>query len=316
MGWIFLLSAGLLLFLFSIKLLSGPMELLGKTGLQARLSSAGSRPVWGLLWGAAGAVLLQSSSAFSVLLVGLSGAGVLSPEAAAVLLMGANVGTTLTPWLFGLLGLSQTIPLEYLCPLLALLGLGLLFCGRNGFWGKSLIGLSLLLFGMKLMQAAALDIPGLSKLLPTGAHPIRGLLMGTAVTAVLQSSSAAIVMLQALCAAKTLTIGGVIPLLIGLNLGTCVTALLASASAGRNARQAAAIHVRFNAIGGLIWLTALALCAPFQFLQQPATAVSIAVLHSLFNLSTAVILLPLRRYWVHSPSPKRTALLPRRRFLP
>lgn len=313
MAWMLPLCSGLLLFLFSVKLLSGPMEFFGKTGLQTRLSTAESKPVRGLFWGAAGAVLLQSSSAFSVLLVGLSGAGALSPEAAAVLLMGANVGTTLTPWLFGLLGLSETIPLEYLCPLLALLGL--LLWGRNGFFGKTLIGLSLLLFGMKLMQSAALGIPGLSGLLPTGAHPIKGLLMGTAVTSVLQSSSAAVGMLQALCAAGKLTIGGAIPLLIGLNLGTCVTALLAALSAGWDARRVAAIHVRFNAIGGLIWLTALTLCSPLPILQKNATALSIAVLHSLFNLSTAMVLLPLRRYWI-TPISKQSPHLHRSNMLP
>lgn len=313
MAWIFPLCGGLMLFLFSVRLLSGPMEVWSKTGLQARLSMAANKAIQGLFWGAVGAVLLQSSSAFSVLLVGLSAAGALSPEAAAVLLMGANVGTTLTPWLFGLLGLSHTIPMEYLCPLLALLGL--LLWSRNGSFGKALIGISLLLFGMKLMQTAALDIPGLSNLLPAGAHPIWGLIMGTAVTAVLQSSAAAVGMLQALCATGDLTVGGAIPLLIGLNLGTCVTALLAALSAGRDARQVAALHVRFNVIGGVIWLTALALCAPLPILQIPATAVSIAILHSLFNLSTAVILLPLRRYWV-SPFSNHAECLRRSNILP
>ena len=217
-----------------------------------------------------------------------------------MLLMGANVGTTLSPWVLGLLGLSHGKTLlqpEYLCPLLLLLGLGFLLSKRKRT-GQLLLGLGLLLWGMHLMQRAALYFSWLPQLSPAAAHPLRGVLMGTIVTGIVQSSAGAVGMLQALCTSGKFTVGGVIPLLIGLNLGTCVTAMLASLGGTPNARRVAVIHISFNALGGLIWLAALWPFSYHELLCQPATPVSIAVLHSLFNLSTAAILLPLRTYLV------------------
>lgn len=299
------LCGGLGVFLLGMKILSHSLHDFAGTAIRSRLSDAASYPIRGLFYGAVVTAILQSSSALTVFLVGLTGAGIMSLESAAVLLMGANVGTTLSPWVLGLLGLSHSTPLlrpEYICPLLALLGMGFCVSKRKRRLGQLLLGMSLLLWGMKLMQKAALYMPGLPQLSPTASHPLQGVLMGTVVTGILQSSAGAVGMLQALCLSGELTIGGVIPLLIGLNLGTCVTALLASLGGNFNARRVAVIHISFNALGGIVWLTALWGCSYFKLLCQPASPISVAVLHSLFNLSTAAILLPLRTYLVHLAS--------------
>lgn len=290
------LGGGLGIFLLGMQLLSAPLQSMAGTRLQAHLSNAARHPIQGLLSGAVATAILQSSSTLTVFLVGLTGAGTLSLNAAAVLLMGANVGTTLSPWLLGTLGLSQTPLLrpEYLLP--ALLALSLLLFLRNRKLGQELLGLILLLLGMTLMQHAAVYLPRLSSLSATPLHPLRGVLAGTVVTAILQSSAGAVGMLQAL--SEQLSLSSVIPLLIGLNLGTCVTALLASLGSGPNARRVAVIHISFNALGGLIWLTAMQIFPLRHTLCQPASPVSVAALHSLFNLSTTIILLPLRNYLV------------------
>ena len=318
---LFMLSIGLAIFLLGMKLLSSALQTLAGGNLHARLSRAAGHPVQGVCVGAAMTAVLQSSSALTVFLVGLTGAGALSLEAAAVLLMGANIGTTLSPWVLGLLGLSPRESLlrpELLCPLLALWGLILLPAKRTQLPGRGLLGLSLLLWGMHLMQGAALLMPRLTQLSPDAAHPFRGVLMGTVATGILQSSAGAVGLLQALCASGTLPLGSVIPLLIGLNLGTCVTALLASLGAGADARRVAVIHISFNALGGIIWLAGMTLFSGSGLLCQPSSPVSVAVIHSLFNLSTTAILLPLRRYLVRlavlcvpgRTTPQKTAPLP------
>ena len=298
---LFLLCCGLLLFLLGMKALSAPLKSMEHTRLLSRLSAADRQPIRGVCCGAAATALLQSSSALTVFLVGLTGAGALSLEAAAVLLMGANVGTTLSPWVLGLLGLSHHQSIlrpEFLCPLLALLSLGTYAAGKGRLLSRGLMGLSLLLFGMDLMQRAARFLPQLAHLAPVSAHPLRGILTGTVATGILQSSAGAIGLLQALCVSGTWQLIEVIPLLIGLNLGTCVTALLASLGAGTDARRVAVIHISFNALGGLLWLAILGICARSSILCQPASPVSVALFHSLFNLSTATLLLPLRKYLV------------------
>lgn len=295
------LGGGLLIFLLGVQVLSGPLRAMAETRLLARLEHAARRPIQGLLYGAAVTAVLQSSSALTVFLVGLTGAGAMSLEAATVLLMGANVGTTLSPWLLGLSGLFEGPALlrpEVLCPLLALGGVVLSAKPKRHGLGRLLLGLSLLLGGMQLMQRAAEHLPALTRLSPGADHPLRGVLMGTVATGILQSSAGAVGMLQALCTSGALTLGGIIPLLIGLNLGTCVTALLASLGAGPEARRVAVVHVGFNALGGMGWLLPLYGFGCADLLCQPATPISVAVLHSLFNLSTAAVLLPLRRYLV------------------
>lgn len=298
---LFFLCTGLFLFLLGMKFLSAPLRSAAGTRLLARLSGAAKHPIRGLCLSTVVTVLLQSSSALTVFLVGLTGSGALSLEAAAVLLMGANIGTTLSPWVLGLLGLSHHqffLRPELLCPLLALLGLGTYAAGKRPVLCRGLLGLSLLLFGMNLMQRAAEFLPQLSQLTPFAAHPLRGVLAGTVATGILQSSAGAVGLLQALCVSGEIPLRDVIPLLIGLNLGTCVTALLAALGAGTDARRVAVIHISFNALGGLIWLAGLGLFFRSILLCQPASPVSVAVVHSLFNLSTAAILLPLRRYLV------------------
>lgn len=297
-----LLCIGLLIFLLGMKTLSTPLQTLARNELPTRLSRAAHHPIQGVCWGAAVTAVLQSSSALTVFLVGLTGAGALSLEAAAVLLMGANIGTTLTPWFLGLLGLSSHgsfLHPEFLCPLLVLLGFAFLFSKRIRAIGRGLLGLGLLLWGMHLMQRAAILMPQLTVLSPSSsAHPLRGVLAGTVATGILQSSAGAVGLLQALCVSEEWTLGGVIPLLIGLNLGTCVTALLASLGAGTNARRVAVIHISFNALGGLIWLACIQLFSRSDLLCQPSSPVDVAVVHSMFNLSTTAILLPLRQYLV------------------
>lgn len=280
------LGAGLALFLWGMELLCAGLKQLSGGRLRTFIGqSAHTAPTF--LSGLAGAVLLQSSSAAVVMAVGLADSGLLALPQAAAFIMGANLGTTLTPWLL--------LPGVFSGPLVAMpLGLGLLF--RHHPAGKALAGLSLLLTGMSAMTAALAPLgrsPRAAALLAV-CTPATGLAAGLFLTGVMQSSAAGVAMLAALSRGGGLPLGRALPILMGFNIGTCSTALLASIRGGVTARRAAVIHLYFNLGGtavGLLLLPAAAELAP-EFLSRSITPAGIALAHTAFNLLAAALWLP------------------------
>ncbi|MDO4286600.1 MAG: Na/Pi symporter [Eubacteriales bacterium] len=294
------LVGAIALFLFGMELLRGGLCRLSQKRLQPLLMQA-TKSIWqSVLLGAAVTAFIQSSSAVTIIIVGLVAGRVIALEQAAGLIAGANLGTCTTAFLvhFGLCteepALFQGIhPVLLLCVLLPLL-----LYRRCPPLLSVCAGLVALLAGMARMQDALAPLTGtpqLAALLSTWDSPISGLLAGTAVTAILQSSSACIAMLQTLSGSGMLSIGCVLPVILGQNIGTCVTALLAAVHAGREARQAAWLHLLFNLLGAVVVLPMRQVCCllfPYV-MAQPADSLTIAWLHLLCNLAAVAVFVPL-----------------------
>lgn len=288
---------GLALFLFGLGLLSRGLSALAGGRLRAGLARAAGRPARGFLLGLAATAAVQSSSAVVVMTVGLVKSGLLGLYQAAGVIFGANVGTTATAWLL-LVGHSAPMPGLSASLAAALGALCFLWPGpharRQG--GLALLGLGLLMSGMNAVSAALAPLghqPWFAGMMASP-HPLVGLAAGAALTAVIQSSSAGIGILQALADTGALTWGGAVPIILGQNIGTCVTALAAGLAAGREGLRVALVHLGFNLIGtavwGAVWLGAVRLWPGLAAL--PIGAGGIAAAHSLFNLATAGLLLP------------------------
>ena len=286
---------GLALFLYGMHLLGEGLAKLSGGRLEAVLAKMTDKPLKGVLLGAA------------VMVVGFVNSGIMQLKQAVGIIMGANVGTTVTSWILSLAGLESSNVLirmlkpENFAPLLAMAGVVFLVFGkaeRKKVVGSILFGFAVLMMGMDMMSAAVKplkDVPEFTGLLVAFSHPVVGMLVGTVLTAVIQSSSASVGILQALCATGAVPYSAVLPIIMGQNIGTCVTALLSSVGASVNAKRAAFIHLYFNLIGTAVFMAGFYLVhyfIPFGFLEQPATAVGIAFAHSCFNLFSTIILLP------------------------
>lgn len=300
------LLGGLSLFLFGISLSGAALERRAGPALQRRLSRVAAAPLGGFLTGLSVTALMQSSTAVTVMTVSFTGAGVLTLRQAIHIILGANVGTTVTPWLVSLSILDAQSPLlrllspAVLTPLSALAGIVLYLrrTPRRRDAGQLLLGFAIMMTGMQLMLDAAGvlgDLPFFCNLLLACSSPLTGLLAGALLTAVLQSSSASVGILQALAATGQLPLGAAIPIVLGQNIGTCLTALISSAAAGRSARRAALIHLCVNLFGSVLALALLAILKlfhPLPFLDAAAGAPSIAAAHTLFNLFCTAVFLP------------------------
>lgn len=301
------LCQGLAFFLYGMMTLSAALKRMAGGYLEHTLKRVASSRVQGILLGAGMTVLLQSSSALTVMLVSLVDSGIMELRQTIGVIMGSNVGTTLTTWLFALPGLKNSSVTQVLfkpqnlSPLLALTGVFLAAAARHPRWqntGHMLAGFSILLCGMELMTRAAAPLADSSLWYQWTAvlrAPIPGLLIGTVVTAVIQSSAASIGMLQALALAQPVSYAVAIPIIMGQNIGTCATALISSLGASRRARQVAVLHVSFNLIGALFGLLLLSGADQFlhvSFLNSPISPAGIALCHTLFNIVTTLLLLP------------------------
>jgi len=275
--------------------------------LSGVLSRFSRTPLRGLLLGTLVTAAVQSSSATTVMVVGFVNSGLMPLENAAGVIIGANLGTTATAWLLSLSGATGGVPLlqflkpSTLAPLLALVGVILIFAARGKekrrALGTVLFGFGLLFAGLEQMSDAVAplaDSPRFAELFLLFKNPIAGLLLGAILTAVMQSSSASVGVLQALCATGAVTLGSVVPIVMGQNIGTCVTALLSGVGANRNARRAALLHLYFNTIGAIVLLGVFYLFLWLGIVQgtKTASAGTVAVVHTLFNLAAASILLP------------------------
>ena len=304
---LFTLCGGLAFFLYGMYVMSKSLEKMAGGRLERLLKRMTSTPIKSLLLGAGITIAIQSSSAMTVMLVGLVNSGVMELGQTIGVIMGSNIGTTLTAWLLSLTGIeSESFFVNFLkpknfSPLLALAGI-LLIMGskkqRRRDVGRVMMGFSILMYGMELMSGAVAplaDMPEFTDLMTAFTNPLLGVLVGAAFTGIIQSSAASVGILQALAMTGSVTYGMAIPIIMGQNIGTCVTALISSIGVSRNAKRVSVIHISFNLIGttvGLIILCGGNALFGFPFLSNSVNAVGIALCHTIFNVCTTILLLP------------------------
>ena len=303
---VFSLLGGLALFLFGMDIMGKALEKQAGGQLQKILSKLTDSPLKGFFLGLCVTAIIQSSSATTVMVVGFVNSGIMELHQAIGVIMGSNVGTTVTSWILSLSGLqgdsfliNMLKPTSF-SPVLAFIGI-LLYMGksekRRGV-GTILIGFAVLMTGMTAMSNAVLPLQNeawFTNLFIRFSNPLLGVLVGAVVTGIIQSSSASVGILQALSATGVITYGSAIPIIMGQNIGTCVTALISSVGANKNARRAAMVHLYFNIIGVTLFLAVFYganLLLDFAFVNETVTAWGIAVVHSIFNLTATAVLLP------------------------
>lgn len=301
------LFGGLALFLYGMSVMSSGLEKLASGKLETILYEMTSSKVKSLMLGAGVTSLIQSSSAVTVMLVGLVNSGIMSTEQTVGAIMGSNIGTTITAWVLSLIGISsdnimiKLIKPESFSPIIALIGVIFFMTSKSNRKkdsGLVMVGFAVLMYGMSFMSQSMeplQDSPKFTGILTALNNPILGVLAGLFITAIIQSSSASIGILQAISMTGGLTYGMAIPIIMGQNIGTCVTSLLSSIGVNRNAKRVAAIHISFNVIGTIIFMTIFYIAhylVDFAFIDKTVLPVNIAVVHSLFNILTTLILYP------------------------
>ncbi len=299
---------GLCLFLFGMNIMGMALERRAGSKLEGVLAKLTSGKLAGILTGIGVTAVIQSSSATTVMVVGFVNSGLMSLKQAINVIMGANIGTTVTAWILSLGGIDsgnvfvRLLKPSSFTPVLALIGIILyMFCksSKKKEVGTIFLGFAVLMFGMETMTGAVeglAKIEGFKNLFIMFKNPILGVLAGAVLTAVIQSSSASVGILQALAATGAVSYGAAVPIIMGQNIGTCITTILSSFGTNRNAKRAALVHLSFNIIGTVVWLTAFSVVnivfAPTLF-DQSASLSGIAVVHSMFNIACTLLLLPM-----------------------
>ena len=298
---------GLAMFIYGMQQMGHGLEKLGGGRLSAMLEKLTGSRLKGVLLGAGVTAIIQSSSATTVTIVGFVNSGIMELYQATPVIMGANIGTTMTSWLLSLTGiegdnliLGLLKPASF-TPVLALVGVILMMFSqksRRQELGGILMGFAVLMFGMEQMSGAVKPLanePGFTNILLMFDNPLFGILAGTLLTAVIQSSSASVGILQALSMTGAISWGMAVPIILGQNIGTCVTALLSGIGTNKNAKRAAMVHLYFNVIGAalmmLVYLT-VRVCVGAEAFARPITIGGIAVVHTVFNLFTTLVLIP------------------------
>ena len=302
------LIGGLSLFLFGMDQMGSALERRAGEGLKNMLGRLTSGKAMGFLTGLLVTAVIQSSSATTVMVVGFVNSGLMSLRQAINVIMGANVGTTVTAWIFSLTGIEsgnlfvQLLKPTSFTPVLALIGVICLMTGKNGKrkdTGMILLGFAVLMFGMDTMSGAVAglrEVPQFREILLMFTNPVLGVVAGALLTAIIQSSSASVGILQALASTGQVTYGAAIPIIMGQNIGTCVTAMLSSVGTNRNARRTALVHLSFNVVGTVVWLAVFQVVKALitlPLLDSAIDQLGIAVVHSVFNVACTVLLLPL-----------------------
>ena len=298
---------GLALFLFGMDFMGVNLSKASGGKLEYILEKLTSNPLKAVALGAGVTAVIQSSSATTVMVVGFVNSGIMKLSQATGIIMGANIGTTITSWMLSLTGIQgDSIWLKMLkpssfAPILALIGI-IMYMFMNSekkkYIGGILIGFAILMSGMETMSGAVkplADVPEFTGILTMFSNPILGMLAGAVLTGIIQSSSASVGILQALCATGAVSYATAIPIIMGQNIGTCVTALISSIGASKNAKRAACIHLYFNIIGTVIFMVvfySINAFVPFAFLGDAASPAGIAVVHSCFNIAATCLLLP------------------------
>lgn len=307
------LLGGLALFLYGMNVMGDGLKKLSGGKLETILQKLTSSPLKGVALGLAVTAVIQSSSATTVMVVGFVNSGIMELTQAVGVIMGANIGTTVTSWLLSMTGiqgeslLMQLLKPSSFSPVLAFIGIILImFCKKEkkNDLGTILLGFAILMSGMMSMSAAVeplADVPEFANLMTMFSNPILGLLAGTILTAVIQSSSASVGILQALCATGTIKYSVALPVIMGQNIGTCITAILSSVGANRNSKRTALIHLFFNLIGTSVFMIVFYtsnVFVDYAFLDEAANETGIAIIHSCFNIGATILLLPFNKMLV------------------
>ena len=299
---------GLALFLYGMNTMGDGLVMLSGGKLEQVLERLTKKRIMARILGALVTAVIQSSSATTVMVVGFVNSGIMKLTQAVGIIMGANIGTTITSWILSLTGISsgnvfiKLLKPSSFSPVLAAIGIICMMTGKDGSRKKTigsiLLGFAVLMFGMETMSGAVSplkDNPTFTGMLTAFSNPILGMAAGAVLTAVIQSSSASVGILQALCMSGAVTYGTALPIIMGQNIGTCVTALISSIGASKNAKRAAFIHLYFNLIGTILFMAVFYFInhfVNFAFLSNTAGAAGIAVIHSLFNIGCAIVLFP------------------------
>ncbi|MBR5560203.1 MAG: Na/Pi cotransporter family protein [Clostridia bacterium] len=304
---------GLALFLYGMHTMGEGLTRTSGGKLESILEKLTKNTILGVLLGALVTAVIQSSSATTVMVVGFVNSGIMKLGQAASVIMGANVGTTITSWILSLTGLEGGSVLVKLfkpssfTPIMAIIGVAFIMFSKKEkkqSVGQILVGFTVLMCGMDMMSAAVkplANVPEFTNILLMFTNPILGMIAGMVLTAVIQSSSASVGILQALCVTGAVRYSAALPIIMGQNIGTCVTALLSSIGATKNARRAALIHLYFNLIGTILFMVvfyAINMVFPFAFLADSANAAGIAVIHTTFNVTATLVLLPFNQMLV------------------
>lgn len=298
---------GLCLFLFGMNIMGQALERRAGSRLRTTLGKMTGKTMTGFLTGLVVTAVIQSSSATTVMVVGFVNSGLMTLKQAIGVIMGANIGTTVTAWLLSLGGISgdavwvQLLKPTSFTPVLALIGIIMYMFSkdsRKNDTGMIMLGFATLMFGMDTMSGAVSglrEVPAFRQLFVAFTNPLLGVLAGAALTAIIQSSSASVGILQALALSGQVSYAAAIPIIMGQNIGTCVTALISSVGTSRNAKRAAIVHLSFNVIGTVVWLAVFcivrAVAAP-AILGESATMYGIAIAHTAFNVACTTLLLP------------------------
>lgn len=298
---------GLAFFLYGMSMLGDGLSRASGGKMEKILEKLTSNRIKAVLLGAGVTAVIQSSSATTVMVVGFVNAGIMKLNQAVGLIMGANIGTTATSWILSLTGiegsnffLKMLKPTSF-APILAIIGAFILMFAKSEKKknvATIMVGFAILMSGMTAMSNAVeplAEVPEFGQILVKFANPVAGVLAGMIITAVIQSSSASVGILQALCATGNVTYGLAIPIIMGQNIGTCITAIMSAIGANKNAKRAAAIHLYFNLIGTVVCLIlfyGINVFVHFDFLTDAIGPANIAIIHSVFNIFTTVLLLP------------------------
>ena len=299
---------GLALFLYGMSVMGNGLEKMSGGKLERILESLTSNPFKAVLLGAGVTAVIQSSSATTVMVVGFVNSGIMKFSQAIGIIMGANVGTTITAWMLSLTTIDaggsfllKMLKPSSFAPILALIGIFLYMSAKTDkrkVVGEILLGFAILMSGMETMSAAVKplkDVPEFTNILVMFDNPIMGILAGALLTAIIQSSSASVGILQALSVTGAFTYGSVIPIILGQNIGTCITAIISALGANRDGKRTAIVHLTFNMLGSALFLIIFYLgnaIFSFPFVNQVASAANIATIHTIFNVFATVALFP------------------------
>lgn len=304
------LCGGLALFLYGMSVMSGGLERMAGSKLEGLLRSMTSNPFKSLLLGLSITAVIQSSSAMTVMLVGLVNSGIMQLYQSIGVIMGSNIGTTITAWILSLSGIEndafwvQLLKPETFSPIFALVGVILIMGAkseRKKSAGSIMVGFAVLMYGMEMMTDAMKPLTENTEfvsMLTAFRNPILGVLAGAAITAIIQSSSASVGILQALSTTGFISYGMAIPIIMGQNIGTCITAMISSIGVSKNAKKVAVVHLSFNLIGTTVCMLLFTLAQmlfPISFVSQAVEPWGIAVCHSAFNIFTTILLFPFAR---------------------
>lgn len=301
------LIGGLALFLFGMNIMGDALEKRAGNQLKNILEKLTASRWKGFLLGAGVTAIIQSSSATTVMVVGFVNSGIMSLKQAIGIIMGANVGTTITAWILSLTGIESSNVFVSLLkpasftPVLALIGLILIMRKKNSKGadtGMVLLGFAVLMYGMDAMSAAVSplrDIPEFQNILTMFSNPVLGVVAGAILTGIIQSSSASVGILQALASTGAVNYASAIPIIMGQNIGTCITAMISSVGTNKNARRTAVVHLSFNIIGTTVLLAAFTIVnqlVHFPFINDSASELGIAIIHTVFNILCTALLFP------------------------